>query len=102
MEKSYSKPLEPIKVGTMLLSNRIVMPPMENCYNNADGSISQEIIDYYAERARGGAGLIIIQNTCIDNIASRSCHGMLRADSDHMIAGLSKLAESIKVNGSAV
>ena len=91
--------LEPVKIGTMPLRNRIVMPPMETIHNNADGSVSQDTIDYYAERAKGGVGLIIVQNTCVDSIASRSAIGQLRADSDHMIAGLSKLAEAIKVNG---
>ncbi len=93
--------LEPVKVGTLSLKNRIVMPPMETIHNNADGSVSQDTIDYYAERAKGGVGLIIVQNSHVDTKASRSAIGMLSIATDHMIAGLSKLAEVIKLNGAA-
>lgn len=89
------KVMEPIKVGAMVLRNRIVMPAMENIYNNADGSVSQDLIDYYYERARGGVGLIVVQNSHIDTKASRSSYCMLSIATGHMIAGLSKLADAI-------
>lgn len=95
------KLLEPIQIGSVVLKNRMVMPPMETAHNNADGSVSQEMLDYYTERACGGVGLIIVQNTCVDSLASRSAPCQLRADNHHMIPGLSKLAEAIKVNGAA-
>ena len=38
------KLLEPVKVGTMMLRNRIVVPPMENLFNNADGSVSEDLV----------------------------------------------------------
>jgi len=101
MESKDRMLLEPFQLGRVRLRNRIVMAPMETIHNNADGSVSQEMIDYYAERAKGGVGTIIVQNSNVDSIASRSLYGMLRADSDHMVAGLSKLAEEIKVNGAA-
>jgi 2,4-dienoyl-CoA reductase-like NADH-dependent reductase (Old Yellow Enzyme family)/thioredoxin reductase len=77
------------------------MPPMETIHNNADGSVSEYSINYYSERARGGVGLIIVQNSHIDVIASRSAIGMLSIATDHMIAGLSKLSEAIKLGGAA-
>ena len=91
--------MEPVKVGAVLLRNRIVMPAMENIYNNADGSVTQDLIDYYYERASGGVGLIVIQNSHIDTFASRSSYGMLSIATGHMIAGLSKLAEAIHQGG---
>ena len=99
MSQQTLKLLEPVKVGTMLLRNRIVLPPMENIYNNADGSVSQDTLDYYEARAMGGVGLIIVQNCHIDTKASRSAIGMLSIATDHMIAGLSKLSNVIKSNG---
>ncbi len=93
------KLLEPIKVGSKILRNRIVMPAMENIYNNADGSVSDGLIDYYRERAAGGVGLIVIQNAHIDTFASRSAYGMLSIATGHMIAGLSKLADAIHQGG---
>lgn len=101
MSKSNWKLLEPVKVGTMSLRNRMVMAPMETKHNNADGSVSQDMIDYYVERAKGGVGLIVVQNSAVDTIASRSASSQLCINTDHMIAGLSKLAEAIKLDGAA-
>ena len=102
MNKSNWKLLEPIKVGTVLLKNRIVMAPMETMHNNADGSVSQDMIDYYVERARGGVGLIIVQNSAVDTIASRSAYAQLCINSDHLMPGLAKLAEACKLEGTAI
>ena len=102
MSKSNWKLLEPIKVGAVLLKNRIVMAPMETMHNNADGSVSQDMIDYYVERARGGVGLIIVQNSAVDTIASRSAYAQLCINSDHLMPGLAKLAEACKLEGAAI
>ena len=95
------KLLEPIKVGNTYLKNRIVMPPMEARLNGPDGSITRRMIRYYAERAKGGTGLIIIQNTHIDGKASRSAASQGGIHHDHIIAGLNELAEAIQNYGTA-
>ena len=66
------KLLEPVKVGVMSLRNRIVMPPMETRLSRPDGSVTKAMIDYYAERAKGGVGLLIVENTFVDDKESRS------------------------------
>ena len=90
------KLLEPIRLGQLCLKNRIVMPPMEARLNGPDGSITRRMIRYYAERAKGGAGLIIVQNTHVDGKASRSAASQGGIHHDHMIAGLNELAEAIQ------
>lgn len=45
----------PIKIGNLELKNRIVM----TCAN-ASGGGGEHVLQYYAERARGGAGLLIV------------------------------------------
>lgn len=102
MNKSNWKLLEPIKIGTVLLKNRMVMAPMETMHNNADGSVSPDTINYYVERARGGVGLIIVQNSAVDTIASRSAYAQLCINSDHLMPGLAKLAEACKLEGAAI
>lgn len=93
------KLLEPVKVGTMSLRNRIVMAPMETRLSRPDGSVTQKMIDYYAERAKGGVGAVIVQNTHVDDKVSKSSLSASGVFSDHLIAGLSELAEAIKANG---
>jgi 2,4-dienoyl-CoA reductase-like NADH-dependent reductase (Old Yellow Enzyme family)/thioredoxin reductase len=94
------KLLEPILIGGSLAKNRIVMAPMETRLSTISGDITQAMIDYYAQRAKGGAGVIIVENTFIDNLASRASLSSSGLYSDHLIAGKNLLAEAIKENGS--
>ena len=93
------KLLEPIKVGTIDLRNRIVMPPMRTAYAAPNGAVTKQIIDYYAERAKGGVGLIVVEHSYIDNKESRGGIGQLGVYSDHLIPGLNELAEAIENHG---
>jgi 2,4-dienoyl-CoA reductase-like NADH-dependent reductase (Old Yellow Enzyme family) len=61
------KLLEPIKIGVMQLRNRIVMPAMGTNYADRDGAVTDRLLNYYIERAKGGVGLIIIEVTCVDS-----------------------------------
>ena len=45
-------------IGKMKLKNRIFMSPMGTT-GEADGAYCNEGIDYFEERAKGGAGLIL-------------------------------------------
>ncbi len=87
--------LEPLKIGSMTVKNRVMMPAIENLINNADGSVNQALIDYYVARARGGVGIIVLQNSCVDANASRSMYCQLKISDGHMISGLSQLVEAV-------
>ncbi|MDP2917849.1 MAG: NADH:flavin oxidoreductase [Dehalococcoidia bacterium] len=54
----FKKLFEPIKIGPVEIKNRIVMAPMNVHMANADGSVSEQELCYYAARAKGGVGLI--------------------------------------------
>ncbi|MCK9265121.1 MAG: FAD-dependent oxidoreductase [Deltaproteobacteria bacterium] len=81
------------------LRNRIAMAPMLSRLCNTDGSVSQKLIDYYVERAKGGAGLIIVEYCYIDQNESKARHGQLGVYHDRFIAGLAELAEAIQECG---
>ncbi len=63
---SFSAMFQPIKIGSVEVKNRFVMPAMGTNHGNNDGSLSQESIDYYVERAKGGFGLVTIEVTAVD------------------------------------
>lgn len=75
------------------------MAPMETRLSTPTGDTTQEMCDYYAERARGGAAAIIVENTYVDSIASRSSLASSGLDTDQLIAGKFRLAQAIKNNG---
>lgn len=60
------KVFEPIKIGTMEVKNRFVVPPMVVNYANEDGTASERFIAYIEEKAKGGWGLIIPENYTMD------------------------------------
>ena len=47
----------PFRLGHVTLRNRIVSTP-HNTHFGSDGYVTQRYIDYYAEKAKGGAGLL--------------------------------------------
>ncbi len=52
---------EPIKIGTMEVKNRLVMPPMGiNFGVNEEGCVTDQLTEYFAARARGGTGMLIV------------------------------------------
>jgi 2,4-dienoyl-CoA reductase (NADPH2) len=60
---------EPITINRMVISNRIVMPAMALFYTNSH-SFTDRYKAFYAERARGGLGLMIIGPMAIDTRGS--------------------------------
>jgi 2,4-dienoyl-CoA reductase (NADPH2) len=91
---------EPIKLGPIHLSNRVVMPAMALNYT-PNGEMTDKFINMYAARARGGTGLIIIGGAEIDDEAN----GMdlfLSIKDDRYIPGLHRFTDAIHSAGSKV
>lgn len=59
----YKNLFSPIKIGSIDVKNRIAMMPMgvfsERLMSRKDASYTKDGADYYIERAKGGAGLIV-------------------------------------------
>jgi len=86
-----------IRIGKMVLENRLVMPPLETNLANDDGSVSQRTLDHYERRARGGPGLIVVECTSVDPVHFH--RNQLNISDDRFIDGLSRVAEVIKRHG---
>ena len=92
--------LEALQVGTLSLTNRLIMPPMATSKAESDGKVSQAILDYYAEKSKGGyLSLIIIEHSFIRQ-QGKAHKGQLSIAEDSLIVELKKLAEVIHHNGS--
>jgi 2,4-dienoyl-CoA reductase (NADPH2) len=89
----------PIKVGRMELKNRIVMPAM-HYLSSWEGKVLPHHIDYFLERAKGGAALIIIGGCTIDE-TSGAIH-MLSVKDDKFIPGLSSIAKAVQAHGAKI
>lgn len=97
-EKKYPHIFMPGKVGTIDVKNRTVMSPM-GCSASPGGYVNDAVINHYAERAKGGVGLIIVEVSCVDAPQGLNSLNMLRIDQDHFIPGMKRLADAIHRNG---
>ena len=88
---------EPLKIKNITLQNRIVMPPMDRS-SSRDGFVSDDLIDYYRERAES-TGLIIIEHEYVSP-EGRAHPKQLSMASDDVIEGYRKLADAIHQEGS--
>ncbi|TYO95825.1 2,4-dienoyl-CoA reductase (NADPH2) [Geothermobacter ehrlichii] len=87
---------QPLTIGSLQLKNRIIMPAMH--LNMAeDYRVSDRLLAFYAERAKGGAGLISCGYASIDELAAHPGH--IGAHDDAFIPGLRRLAETIRDGG---
>ena len=95
----FERLFQPGRIGTLEIKNRIVMPPMATGYASEDGSVTDRLIAYYEERAKGGPGLIIVEISCIDAPVGRGLARQIGIDNDNFIPGLARLASAIKRHG---
>lgn len=88
-----------IQLGNKTAKNRFVIPAMGTGYATADGLVTQQLIDYYEARARGGAGVVIVETTTVEFPRGIHASNKLVADTDLAIPGLATLATVIRKHG---
>ena len=94
----YKNLLSPITINGMELKNRMVVPPLATNYATRQGYVTDKLIGYYAERAKGGFGLIEIE-VCATCPQGRSIPNEIALWDDKYLPGLTKLAKAIHDNG---
>jgi 2,4-dienoyl-CoA reductase-like NADH-dependent reductase (Old Yellow Enzyme family)/thioredoxin reductase len=90
-----SKLWEPIRIGTMELKNRFIMAPMFTCMAHPGGEVSDELVEYYERRARGGAAMIIVEIAAVHPRGVVADRELLLCD-DGFIPGMARIAQAIK------
>ncbi|WP_406677799.1 FAD-dependent oxidoreductase [Neomoorella carbonis] len=93
--------ISPTKIGNLQLKNRMVMPPMETNYAYSDGSVTDRLVTYHEERARGGVGLIIVEASYV-HITGKGFKNGLGIYSDRLIPGLRRLVEAVHAHGAKI
>ena len=91
---SQSELFEPIKIGHLELTGRMVKSATVETKCTYDGFITDELIQYYEEIAQGGTPLIITGATSF-NLYSRGVPYQISADADDKIEGLKRLADTV-------
>ena len=89
----------PITIQNMELRNRIVMTAMHLGYT-PKGEVTDPLVNFYAERARGGVGLAIVGGCPIDEFGGMV--GMIALHDDRFIPGLKRLTDAVKNHGAKI
>jgi 2,4-dienoyl-CoA reductase (NADPH2) len=87
---------EPIKLGNLVVKNRIVMPTVTTGFST--GPVTDQLKAYYIERAKGGVGMIFVGICGIE----KGLKYTIDVSSDDAIPGLQVLAKAIKAEGARV
>jgi len=87
---------EPITINKLVLKNRIYLPAM-HMGMAVDFQVTDQLVDFYVERAKGGAGMIVVGNATVDDVSGFFQY--IGAHSDAFIPGLTRLSDAIKANG---
>jgi len=97
------KLFEPISLGNVALKNRVVMLGMSTGLGN-DYDVTDRLVDFYAARAQGGTGLMILGSAYVADFRGtdpgyKTINAGSGIWSDEFIPGLKKLTTAIRENG---
>ena len=91
---ALNRVFEPMQIRGKRFKNRIIKTPQDmNFADFADGTVTQNSIDFYGALAAGGVGGIIVEQSIVDADGWRE--GTIGVFDDSCIPGLTRLAEVV-------
>jgi 2,4-dienoyl-CoA reductase-like NADH-dependent reductase (Old Yellow Enzyme family)/thioredoxin reductase len=93
------------RIGKLKIRNRIVMSPMMTHFGGIGGEVTQQTIEHYGARAKGGVGLIITGGTEYYPFPTSRLDtypGAISVAEDKYKKGLAELAEAIHAWGAKI
>jgi 2,4-dienoyl-CoA reductase-like NADH-dependent reductase (Old Yellow Enzyme family)/thioredoxin reductase len=99
MIRKYPSLCSPLKIGNVILRNRMVSAPMAFPDITAEGYVTKEAAAFYELRAKGGAAAVTLSE-CIVHIKTGMSHSKhINLQDEGVLAGLTEAARSIKRHG---
>jgi 2,4-dienoyl-CoA reductase-like NADH-dependent reductase (Old Yellow Enzyme family)/thioredoxin reductase len=95
----FRKLVESSQIGRMVVKNRMIMAPMGTALSDERGLVTREMENYYEARARGGVGMVIVENAGVDFPQGRQRMRSLSIYGERTLEGLSRLANVIQKHG---
>lgn len=106
MNATLAPLFEPLRIGSAVLRNRIVMAPMTR--NFCPGGVpGEDVAGYYRRRASGETGLIITEGVGVDHPAALGEAGIGESDLPHLygeraLAGWRNVVEQVHAAGGLI
>lgn len=102
MKNNFKHVFSPLTIRGMTMQNRVAMMPMGSDFAGPNGELTDEHIQYYELRAKGGTGLIMVENICVKYPEGSNGTTQLRIDKDCFIPRLFKLTEACHRHGTCM
>lgn len=99
MEK-YPHLFSPIKIGETIVKNRLFMPPLSTNLGSK-GYVTDELVEHYKARAKGGVGLFITEVVTVEPVYTYLPGDMSIYD-DSFIEGWTKLVDGVHEYGAKI
>jgi mycofactocin system FadH/OYE family oxidoreductase 2 len=93
--------LSPIRVGRLDLPNRVLITAHATNYVDADGLPDARAVHYYAERARGGAGLMVTGASSV-HPSSPTVRGVVNAQDERVVGAWRAIADAVHADGGRI
>jgi 2,4-dienoyl-CoA reductase-like NADH-dependent reductase (Old Yellow Enzyme family) len=101
-KKDAKRPFEalsrPLRIGPVEVKNRVVVPALATGFGSWEGYVTERCISYYLERARGGAGLLVVEPAAVA-AEGRIASNTPLIDDDKYIQMHSRLCDVVHAEG---
>ena len=102
MSTAYRHLLSAGQIGSMALKNRIVLAAMGSNFAEPDGRCNERTIAYYEARARGGAGLLVLETSAACHPAGATMPNMIGFSGEQFLPGLQELVGRVHSHGAKI
>lgn len=92
----------PVALGTLELANRTAVAPMTRTSATADGLATPRMVEYYADYARGGFGLVITEGAYPDALASQGYLDQPGIATDAQAEAWSRVVDAVHAAGAKI
>ncbi|MGH3212045.1 MAG: FAD-dependent oxidoreductase [Trebonia sp.] len=96
----FPRLFSPLSIGGVTLRNRVVSSGHDTVMAD-HGQVTDRLIAYHEARARGGAGLIVVQVAGVHETARYTSHVLMATD-DSCVPGYTALANAVKPHGTVL
>ncbi|MGN0734152.1 MAG: FAD-dependent oxidoreductase [Emergencia sp.] len=98
-KNNYPNLFKPIKIGNLVMKNRIFSAPTSLNWGAVDGNLTLDTIAYYEEKAKGGAAVVTMGESIVHTATGKSHDRQIELDNPTSLVSLSQLARAIKRHG---
>ena len=113
MPDNFPNLFSPLRIGGVTVRNRIVVPPHGVVFPPGQGNAVDRVIDYHVERAKGGAGLVIMSNYVLPELWRSALNwnglmppgdlgGMIVCNDPALVPAYARLAERVHDEGALI